>query len=97
MWTFIIIIFIIAFLYGIICNYADEHDPVFLSWILIVMLAIMIFGATSANKNNVNYFSKDIRVNSEVIYNNVEYGKIDSISYYINGKLIPYKNINKVN
>lgn len=91
-----ITIIIIAFLAGFIGGYIgkDIENPIvgFLLGFCVWVISVGVI--TSLSK--VDYSSKDIRKDHTVIYNDSLYGKVDSISYHIKGKLIPYNKINKI-
>lgn len=93
MWTLVIILAIIGFIYSIIVSALDEEFSGTGIYLLIILIVLPLsFFSSTGHK----YLSKDIRVNDNVQYNEIEYGKVDSIGYYINGKLIQYNKINKL-
>lgn len=96
MWTLLIITIIAAFIYGIICQYNDEDNPTFLIWIPTIVVILFLWTIWVDGRNGGDYLSKDIRRNHHVQYREVQYGKVDSIAYYINGELIQYNEINKL-
>lgn len=93
MWTLVITFLIIGFIYSVIVSNLEE-DPKPSGTYLI--LCLMIIPCIWLPLTNSKYLTKDIRVSDNVQYKEVKYGKVDSIGYYINGELIQYNEINKL-
>lgn len=93
MWALVITLLIIGFIYSVIVSNLEEDPKPFLTYFVLCLLVVPFIWIPSTNGK---YLTKDIRVSDNVQYKKVEYGKVDSIGYYVNGELIQYNEINKV-
>lgn len=70
--------------------YRDDDEGRFAIPLGGIVISLIVFLMVTEG----TYLRKDIRKGHEVQYREVQYGKVDSIAYYINGELVDYNEIN---
>lgn len=88
MWWLVLVIIVICMLPALF--YREDDEGRFLIPLGGIVISLIIFLMVTER----TYLRKDIRKGHEVQYREVQYGKVDSIAYYINGELIDYSEIN---